>query len=131
MLWHRIVRLTYFAYIYIYILCGFNIGKHCFIGMHCYLDDMCYGLLTIKDNCTISYGVYFACHGKGQKHLPITIEEGAYVGMRASIISKNNSGNGVVIGKNAVVGACTLVNKNIPDNATAIGIPCRIIQNEE
>lgn len=99
--------------------------------MHCYLDDMCYGLLTIKDNCTISYGVYFACHGKGQKHLPITIEEGAYVGMRASIISKNNSGNGVVIGKNAVVGACTLVNKNIPDNATAIGIPCRIIQNEE
>lgn len=116
--------------IYIYILCGFKIGKHCFIGMRCYLDDMCYDLLTVKDNCTISYGVYFACHGKNQKHLPITIEEGAYVGMRASIISKNSTGEGVVIGKNAVVGACTLVNKNVPDNATAVGIPCRIIENE-
>ena len=45
--------------IWIYKLCGFKIGKNCFIGMRCYLDDMCYDLLTIKDNCTISYGVFF------------------------------------------------------------------------
>lgn len=75
--------------ILLYRLCGFKIGKNCFIGMKCYLDDMCYDLLEIGNNVTISYGVYFACHGKGQGHLPIIIEDGAYVGMRACVISKN------------------------------------------
>lgn len=75
--------------IFLYRLCGFKIGKHVFIGMKCYLDDMCYDLITIGNNVTISYGVYFACHGKGQGHYPITIEDGVYIGMRASLISKN------------------------------------------
>lgn len=118
--------------IWLYRLCGFKIGKHVFIGMKCYLDDMCYDLLTIGDNVTISYGVYFACHGKNQKHLPITIDDGAYIGMRACIISNNaNKEEGIVIGKKAIVGAASLVNKNIPDNMTAVGIPCRIVNTEE
>ena len=75
--------------ILLYRLCGFKIGKHVFIGMKCYLDDMCYDLLTIGNNVTISYGVYFACHGKNQDHYPIKIEDGVYIGMRANIISKN------------------------------------------
>ena len=82
--------------ILLYRLCGFKIGKHVFIGMKCYLDDMCYDLVSIGDNVTISYGVYFACHGKKQEHYPITIEDGAYIGMRATLISKNaeNTGGG-------------------------------------
>lgn len=36
--------------------------------------------------------VYFVCHGKNQEHMTITIKRGAYVGMRASIISKNSGG---------------------------------------
>lgn len=116
--------------IFIYRLCGFKIGKHCFIGMRCYLDDMCYDLLSIGNNCIISYGVFFACHGRNQGHVPIVIEDNVYIGMRANIISKTQEGNGIVIGENAVVGACTLVNKNVPENATAVGIPCRILTNE-
>lgn len=77
--------------ILLYRLCGFKIGKHVFIGMKCYLDDMCYDLLEIGNNVTISYGVYFACHGKGQSHLPIVIKDGAYIGMRASVISKSKN----------------------------------------
>lgn len=111
-----------------YRICGFKIGKNCFIGMRCYLDDMCFDLLTIGNNCIISYGVFFACHGKNQSHLPITIKDGAYIGMRANIISKNGENNGVVIGNNAVVGACTLVNKNVPDGVTVVGVPCRIVE---
>ena len=44
----------------IYRICGFKIGKGTFIGMRCYLDDMCYDLLKIGSNVTISYGVFFA-----------------------------------------------------------------------
>lgn len=119
--------------IFLYRLCGFKIGKNVFVGMHSYLDDMCYNILTIGDNVIISYGVYFACHGRNQGHYPITIKDGAYIGMRANVISKNVDGseNGVVIGEGAVVGACTLVNCDIPDGMTAIGIPCRIIESKE
>lgn len=83
----------------VYRLCGFKIGKNTFIGMRCYLDDMCYDILRIGNNVTISYGTYFACHGKGQEHLPIIIDDGVYIGMRASIISKNinHSGGGTYI----------------------------------
>ncbi len=82
--------------------------------MRCYLDDMCHKELIIGNNVTISYGVFFACHGKNQGHLPIVIEDDAYIGMRANIISRNsNRESGVVIGKGAIIGACTLVNKNI------------------
>ena len=119
--------------ILLYRLCGFKIGKHVFIGMKCYLDDMCYDLVSVGDNVTISYGVYFACHGKNQEHCQITIEDDAYIGMRATLISKNsenNSGGGITIGKNSIVGACALVNKDIPEDATAVGIPCRIIAKE-
>ena len=111
----------------IYRLCGFKIGKGTFIGMKCYLDDMCYDLLTIGENVIISYGVFFACHGRNQEHLPIRVEDNAYIGMRANVISKNG---GTVIGRNAVIGACTLVNKNVPEGATAVGIPCRIIEQD-
>lgn len=117
--------------ILIYRLCGFKIGKGTFIGMRCYLDDMCYDLMTIGNKVTISYGVYFACHGRNQEHLPIVIEDGAYIGMRASIITKNSSDSqeGTTIGTYSVIGACSLVNKNVPPYATAVGVPCRIIKN--
>lgn len=122
--------------VFIYRMCGFEIGRHTFIGMRCYLDDMCYDLLTIGNNCTISYGVYFACHGKNQGHYPIKVEDGAYIGMRASVISNNADHNvfGVTVGKQAIVGACALVNRNVPAGCTAIGVPCKILYpvfNEE
>lgn len=96
-----------------------------FIGMRCYLDDLEPKMFTVEDDCIISYGVFFACHGRNQQHTPITIKKGAYIGMRANVISGKN---GVTIGENAVIGACTLVNKDIPDNATAVGVPCRIVE---
>jgi len=100
--------------------------------MRCYLDDMCYKLLKIGNNVTISYGVFFACHGYNQKHMPIVIEDNVYIGMRANIISKNRdtTKNGVTIGKYAVIGACALVNVDVPEGATAVGIPCKIIEKK-
>lgn len=113
--------------IFLYRLCGYKIGKNVFIGMRCYFDDLEPKLFTIEDGAVISYGVFFSCHGTRQTHTPITIKKGAYVGMRSNIISGKN---GVTIGENAVVGAGTLVNKDVPDGATAVGVPCRIILNE-
>ena len=114
--------------IFLYRICGFDIGKHTFIGMHCYLDDMCYDLMHIGDHVTISYGVYFACHGRNQKHNEIVVKDGAYIGMRASVIGKNReNGKGIIIGENAIIGACSLVNVDIPAGKTAVGVPVKIL----
>ena len=74
--------------------------------------------------------MYFACHGKNQNHLPIIIEDGAYIGMRSSIISNNadHSENGVIIGRESIVGACSLVNRNVPPGCTCAGMPIKIIK---
>lgn len=40
-------------------------------------------------------------------------------------------GGGITIKQHAVVGACALVNKDVPEGATAVGVPCRIIDNRE
>ena len=119
--------------ILIYRLCGFKIGKKCFIGMRCYLDDMCYKRLTIGNNVVISYGVFFACHGANQWGMPIVIEDKAYIGMRSNIISRNadDKNRGVTIGRESVVGAATLVNRDVPAGSTAVGVPCRIINKKE
>ena len=40
----------------LYRLCGFKIGKGCFIGMKCYLDDLCVDKIIIGNNVTIAAG---------------------------------------------------------------------------
>ena len=85
---------------------------------------MCYDKITIEDDVVISYGVFFACHGKNQTHTTITLKKGTYIGMRANIISGKD---GIVLGENSMIGAGALVNKNVPDNATAVGVPIKII----
>lgn len=109
--------------------CGYKIGKNTFIGMRCYLDDMCYDLIEIEDNVIISYGVFFACHGRNQGHNRILIKNGAYIGMNCSIVARSQEG--LIIGCNAVIGACSLVNKSVSDNTTAVGIPASVISMNE
>jgi len=113
----------------LYRMLGFKIGKNVFIGMKCYMDDMEPSNTIIEDNVTISYGTYFAIHGKGQGHTTIHIKKNAYIGMRCNILSGKE---GITIGRNAVIGAGSLVNKSIPDNAVAAGCPIKVIRiNEE
>lgn len=106
-----------------YRLCGYKIGKGTFIGMRCYLDDLCYDKIEIGKNVTISYGCYFACHGRKQGHNRIVIKDRAYIGMRSSIIAPHD----IEIGERTIVGAQTLVNKSIPSHSYAVGVPCRIL----
>jgi acetyltransferase-like isoleucine patch superfamily enzyme len=105
-------------------LVGYRIGKNVFIGMKCYLDDLQPSATVIEDNVTISYGCYFALHGVRQGHSFIHVKTGAYIGMRATIIA---GGRGISIGEHSIVGASSLVNKDVPPNTEAAGVPARII----
>ncbi len=112
-----------------YRMLGFKIGKNVFIGMKCYMDDVEPSKTIIEDNVTISYGTYFAVHGKDQTHMTIHIKKHVYIGMRCIILSGKE---GITIGQDAVIGAGSLVNKSIPDNTVAAGCPIKVISiNEE
>jgi len=86
--------------------------------------------LIIEDNATISPGCMLilssyhdqSCITNYKKPFKekIRIKKGAYVGANVTIFP------GITIGENSIIGACSLVNKNIPDNSLAYGIPVRI-----
>ena len=107
----------------LYRMAGFNIGKNVFIGMKCYIDDMEPNMITIEDDAIISFEVCMCVHGRFQKHTPIIIKKNAYIGCRTTILSGKN---GITIGENAVIGACSLVTKSIPDGESVYaGVPAK------
>lgn len=91
--------------------------------MKCYLDELCVDKIEIGKNVTISYGVYFTCHGRNQGHNKIVIRDGVYIGMIANITARHD----IEIGENAIIGASMLVNKPIPAGATCVGVPRRLL----
>lgn len=76
----------------------------------------------IGNNCTIFHGVTLGGRGneKGKRHP--TLRDGVFVGAGAKIL-----GN-IEIGNNAKIGANAVVLQNIPDNATAVGVPARVVR---
>lgn len=53
---------------------------------------------------------------------PVTIEDDVWIGAGAIILP------GITIGKNSVIGAGSVVTKNIPANVVAVGNPCRVLR---
>jgi acetyltransferase-like isoleucine patch superfamily enzyme len=50
------------------------------------------------------------------------IKKGASVGSSATILC------GIIIGENAIVGAGSVVTKNVPPNSTVAGVPAKVIK---
>ena len=111
---------------------GATIGKNCKISSHSFI---CEGV-HIADNVFIGHNVTFindkfprAANEDGSLQteadwecIETHIEEGASVGSSATILC------GVTIGKKAIVGAGSVVTKNVPENAIVAGNPAKIIK---
>lgn len=110
--------------IILYRFVGFKNYRNVFMGMRCYLDDIEPAKTIIDDDVTISYGCYFTSHGRKQGHTEIRILKNAYLGMRVSVVSGKTR---VSLGRNCIIGACSLVIHSIPDNCIAVGSPARVI----
>ena len=100
---------------------GAKIGKKLLIdhGMGVVIGETA----EIGDNCTIYQGVTLGATTmiEGKRHP--TLYDGVFVGAGAKIL-----GN-VKIGSNAKIGANAVVLQDVPDNATAVGIPARVIED--
>ncbi len=99
---------------------GATIGRRFFIdhGMGVVVGETA----SIGDDCTLYHGVTLGGTSwqKGKRHP--TLGNDVVVGAGAKVLGPISIGNGVRIGSNAVV------IKPVPDGATVVGIPGRIIQ---
>ena len=111
---------------------GYNItvGDNLFMNSNCTILDG--AKVTIGDDVLIGPNVSFytpnhAFDAKERKagleqSLPITIGDNVWISGSVTITP------GVTIGNNTVIGAGSVVTKDIPDNVLAVGVPCKVIR---
>jgi serine O-acetyltransferase len=102
---------------------GATIGHRVFIdhGMGVVIGETA----IIGDDCTLYHGVTLGgtSWNKGKRHP--TLEQGVVIGAGAKVLGP------ITVGKNAKIGSNAVVVKDVPENATAVGIPARILEEEK
>lgn len=106
-----------------------KIGSHVGIMPGCLF--MASGGITIDDDVRIGANVQLISNNHDLHNrniitcLPIHICRNAWIGAGATIL------RGVTIGENSVVGAMTVVTKDVPANTIVVGNPARVIREIE
>jgi galactoside O-acetyltransferase len=113
-----------------YFCYGYNIeiGEGCYINFNCnFVDDgkiiignkVMFGpsvtIATVGHPLNPNYREYMYCD-------PVVIEDNCWIG--ASVVITP----GVTIGENSVIGAGSVVTKDIPANSIAVGNPCKVLR---
>jgi acetyltransferase-like isoleucine patch superfamily enzyme len=116
-----------------------EIQKNAFVGRNCKVSShtfVCEGV-TLEDNVFIGHGVTFindsyprATNSDGSmqteadwKVETTRVKKGASIGSGSTILSR------VTIGENAIVGAGSVVTKDVPPNAIVAGNPARLLRH--
>ena len=110
-----------------------SIGRLCKISSHSFI---CEGV-TIEDEVFIGHGVIFIndrypkavkgrklAGGSDWKVIPTRVKKGASIGSGAVIMC------GVVIGEDSMVGAGSVVTKDVKDNTVVAGVPAKPVNNQ-
>ena len=107
-----------------------EVGRNCFINYNCTILDN--ARVTMGDNCLLApnVAIYTAGHtlhpdarALGLEYgIPITIGDNVWIGGNSVICP------GVHIGSSVVIGAGSVVTRDIPDWSLAAGNPCRVIR---
>jgi acetyltransferase-like isoleucine patch superfamily enzyme len=111
-----------------------SVGARCKISSHTFI---CEGV-TIEDHVFVGHGVTFindsypratAADGRLQTeddwHVePTLVKKGASIGSGATVLSN------VVIGEQALVGAGSVVTRDVPAHATVVGNPARVLRTD-
>ena len=111
---------------------GVTVGKNCKIQSHTFI---CEGV-TIEDNVFIGHNVTFVndkyprattADGRLQRETdwvcePTLVQRGASIGSSATVLG------GLTVGENAIVGAGSVVTRDVPANTIVAGNPARVLR---
>jgi acetyltransferase-like isoleucine patch superfamily enzyme len=100
---------------------GLDLGFKTDIGAFSYINAL-YGVV-IEDNVQIGshcsiYSVSTIDNSSGK----VVLKNNCRIGSHSTILP------GVSIGQNSIIGAHSLVNKDIPDNVVAFGVPAKVLR---
>lgn len=115
---------------------GCSVGKDVFIGDSVKVDSGHADLIFIEDHVHIAGGTRLLCHQRdlsnykvgddyaklGYTLKPIVLKKGCLVGMESFVLP------GVTIGEGAIVGAGSLVTKDVPAWTIATGRPAKVVK---
>lgn len=103
---------------------NFKLGFKTDIGAFSYINAK-YGVI-IEDYVQIgSHCSIYSVSTIDKKNGPVILKRNCKIGSHSVIMP------GVIVGENAVVGAMSFVNRDVPENATVAGVPARIIKHNK
>ena len=106
---------------------GASIGEGVFLGEGVLIDERFVQFLTIEDHVVISARSMIILHDSSFNNVcdapikvaPVTISEGAYLGVNCVVLC------GVTVGQGAIVGAGSVVTRNVPAHTVVMGCPAK------
>ena len=99
----------------------FKLGKKTDIGAFTYINAQ--NGVIIEDEAQIgSHCSIYSVSTIDKKKGRVILKKNCRIGSHSIIMP------GVTIGKNSIIGAFSFVNKNIPDNVVAYGVPVKIVK---
>jgi acetyltransferase-like isoleucine patch superfamily enzyme len=115
---------------------GAKVGKNCFIGYEVWIDMTNTHLVELEDHVHIANRCLLLCHQRdlsnyhvgddyaklGYIRRKIHLKKGCLIGMDTIIMP------GVTVGEGAIIGAGSLVSKDIPAWTIAAGRPAKVIK---
>lgn len=115
---------------------GAKVGKDCFIGYEVWVDMTNTELIEMEDHVHIANRCLLLCHQRdlsdyhigddyaklGYHKRKIILKKGCLIGMNSMVMP------GVTIGEGAIVGAGSLVTKDIPAWTIATGRPAKVVK---
>lgn len=100
---------------------GAIIGENTMIDMNCVIGARG----TIGKNVHIGAGTIIAGVLEPPSSNPVTVEDEVFIGANVVILE------GVRVGKGSVIGAGSIVTKDVPPNTVVAGIPAKIIKTKD
>jgi acetyltransferase-like isoleucine patch superfamily enzyme len=100
---------------------GFDLGLETDIGAFSYINAL--HDVVIEDNVQIgSHCSIYSVSTIDNSHGAVILKQNCRIGSHSTILP------GVSIGENSIIGAHSLVNKDIPDNVVAFGVPAKVVR---